>query len=87
VLERVEPGAVILLHDGGGDRSQTVVALATVLRGLAGRGYRMVTLSELYHVPDAGLRSAPGAARPLLYGVVPLYEAAPATTPTAGAKP
>lgn len=48
VLDNVKPGAVILLHDGGGNREQTVAALARILRGLEARGYEAVTLSELY---------------------------------------
>jgi peptidoglycan/xylan/chitin deacetylase (PgdA/CDA1 family) len=84
VLDRVRPGSVILMHDGGGDRSQTVEALAKILHGLTARGYRMVTLSELYHVPDASLLARRDTARPRLYGVVPLYGAEPATSsPTA----
>ena len=39
VLANVRPGAIILMHDGGGERSQTVAALETVLDGLTGRGY------------------------------------------------
>ncbi|MEV6974021.1 polysaccharide deacetylase family protein [Kitasatospora sp. NPDC093806] len=39
VLNAVTPGAVILLHDGGGDRSQTVAALPAILRTLKARGY------------------------------------------------
>ncbi len=48
ILDRVRPGSVVLMHDGGGDRSQTLMALKVVLRGLAARGYETVTLSELY---------------------------------------
>ena len=40
-------GNVILLHDGGGDRSQTVVGLALILQGLKERGYSVVPVSEL----------------------------------------
>lgn len=40
VLENVHPGSVVLMHDGGGDRDETVAALDTVLRELTGRGYR-----------------------------------------------
>ncbi len=40
-------GNVILLHDGGGDRSQTVIALAAILDGLKERGYQVVPVSEL----------------------------------------
>jgi poly-beta-1,6 N-acetyl-D-glucosamine synthase len=40
-------GNVILLHDGGGDRSQTVRALSIIVPELQRRGYRFVTVSEL----------------------------------------
>jgi peptidoglycan/xylan/chitin deacetylase (PgdA/CDA1 family) len=39
VLTAVRPGAVVLLHDGGGDRSQTVAALAVIVAALRQRGY------------------------------------------------
>ncbi|MYB42561.1 MAG: polysaccharide deacetylase family protein [Chloroflexi bacterium] len=39
ILANVRPGAIILMHDGGGERSQTVAALETVIEGLTGRGY------------------------------------------------
>jgi peptidoglycan/xylan/chitin deacetylase (PgdA/CDA1 family) len=39
VLQAVEPGDIILLHDGGGDRSQTVLALEIILRELSAQGY------------------------------------------------
>ncbi|WP_343964754.1 polysaccharide deacetylase family protein [Kribbella koreensis] len=39
VLLSVRNGSVILLHDGGGNRSQTVAALPTILRTLKARGY------------------------------------------------
>lgn len=40
VRENVRPGSVILLHDGGGRRDQTVAALRILLPWLAGQGYR-----------------------------------------------
>jgi peptidoglycan-N-acetylglucosamine deacetylase len=40
-------GNIILLHDGGGDRSQTVMALDLMLAGLKERGYQVVPVSEL----------------------------------------
>jgi len=52
ILDRVRPGSIILLHDGGGDRSSTVEALRAVLAGLKARGYSMVTLSGLYGLPE-----------------------------------
>lgn len=39
VLASVHDGAVVLMHDGGGDRSQTVAALEQVLTRLEERGY------------------------------------------------
>ncbi|WP_316525969.1 polysaccharide deacetylase family protein [Kitasatospora brasiliensis] len=44
VLDNVRPGSVILLHDGGGDRSQTVAALPTIISTLKARGYTFATL-------------------------------------------
>ncbi|MEU6075727.1 polysaccharide deacetylase family protein [Micromonospora sp. NPDC047074] len=45
-LSRTRPGQIILCHDGGGDRSQTVAALAEVLPRLTGRGLRFVTVPD-----------------------------------------
>jgi cellulose synthase/poly-beta-1,6-N-acetylglucosamine synthase-like glycosyltransferase/peptidoglycan/xylan/chitin deacetylase (PgdA/CDA1 family) len=39
-------GAVVMMHDSGGDRSQTVAALRQLLPGLQAEGYRFVTVSE-----------------------------------------
>lgn len=39
VLANVHSGSVILLHDGGGNRSQTVAALPTIMKTLKARGY------------------------------------------------
>ncbi|MGW3106855.1 glycosyltransferase [Streptomyces sp. NPDC001100] len=38
-------GAVVLLHDAGGDRSRTVRALDTLIPELLGRGYRFTTVT------------------------------------------
>lgn len=43
VLSQVRPGSVVLLHDGGGDRSQTVTALGGILKTLKARGYTFAT--------------------------------------------
>ncbi|MGV9263491.1 polysaccharide deacetylase family protein [Kitasatospora sp. NPDC003701] len=40
VQSQLRPGGVILLHDGGGDRSQTVAALKQLLPWLVAQGYR-----------------------------------------------
>ncbi|MCI4398031.1 MAG: glycosyltransferase [Acidobacteria bacterium] len=49
VLEGAElhKGNVVLLHDGGGDRSQTVKALPLLIEGLEARGFKLVGVSEL----------------------------------------
>ena len=39
VLSNVRPGSIVLMHDGGGERSQTVAALGTILDALTARGY------------------------------------------------
>ncbi|MET9177044.1 polysaccharide deacetylase family protein [Kitasatospora aureofaciens] len=39
ILKEVRPGAIVLNHDGGGDRSQTVAALKTYLPALIDSGY------------------------------------------------
>lgn len=42
VLSPLHPGAIILMHDGGGDRSQTVAALPTIISGIQAAGYTLV---------------------------------------------
>ncbi|WP_078589469.1 MULTISPECIES: polysaccharide deacetylase family protein [Streptomyces] len=39
VQKQLKPGGVILMHDGGGDRSQTVAALKQLLPWLVAQGY------------------------------------------------
>jgi cellulose synthase/poly-beta-1,6-N-acetylglucosamine synthase-like glycosyltransferase/peptidoglycan/xylan/chitin deacetylase (PgdA/CDA1 family)/spore germination protein YaaH len=46
-LARAGTGNVILLHDGGGDRSRTVQALRLIVPNLQRMGFRFVTVSEL----------------------------------------
>ncbi len=45
VLAGAKNGAVILMHDGGGNRSETVAALPTILKTLKAKGYGFETLS------------------------------------------
>ena len=40
-------GQVVLLHDGGGDREETVTALPRIIDSLRSKGYQFVTVSEL----------------------------------------
>jgi len=40
-------GNIVLLHDGGGDRSETVEALPRIVRALRSRGFKLVTVGDL----------------------------------------
>jgi len=44
VLSALHPGAIIVLHDGGGDRSQTVAALPAIISGIRAAGYTLVSV-------------------------------------------
>lgn len=50
VLKGAKPGSVVLFHDGGGNREQTVRALTKVLPELEQQGYKFVTISELLEI-------------------------------------
>ncbi|AFZ17723.1 putative xylanase/chitin deacetylase [Allocoleopsis franciscana PCC 7113] len=47
VLEQVRPGSIILMHDGGGERSRTVVATERLIENLKEKGYSFQTVSNL----------------------------------------
>lgn len=52
VVNATQNGSIILLHDGGGDRSQTVAALPTIIEQLQQRGFTFVTIPQLLiHLP------------------------------------
>ena len=57
----VRPGGVVLLHDGV---TATIEALPEIIRDLRNRGYRFVTLDELFPAPEnrkAGARRRGGS--------------------------
>ena len=47
VVRGAHPGAIVLMHDAGGARSQTVQALPKIVRQLRQRHYQFVTVPEL----------------------------------------
>lgn len=47
VLSQVRPGAVILFHDGGGNRNNTIAALPLIIADLKRQGYSFITLEKL----------------------------------------
>ncbi|MGP3636260.1 glycosyltransferase [Streptomyces sp. 24-1644] len=57
IIERATPkggqGAIILMHDSGGDRSQTVAALETFLPKMKQRGYAFTNLTAALGAPSA----------------------------------
>jgi len=50
VISAAHPGAIIVLHDGGGDQTTTIAALPMIIDGLRYYGYEFVTLDELPEV-------------------------------------
>lgn len=68
VLSQVRPGSIILSHDGGGPRWQTLAAYPHIIAALHARGYRIVTIAELLgfrpvYVPCIRLCEGIGVAR------------------------
>lgn len=59
ILKRVRQqrreGNVVLMHDAGGNREQTVEALPLIIEYLRKRGDRIVPLSEMLNIPDKQL--------------------------------
>lgn len=47
VLAEVRPGSIVLSHDGGGPRGQTLAAYPSIISSLRRRGYRFVTVPQL----------------------------------------
>jgi peptidoglycan/xylan/chitin deacetylase (PgdA/CDA1 family) len=47
VLAQVRPGSIIISHDGGGPRGETLAAYPSIIAALHARGYRIVTIPEL----------------------------------------
>ena len=47
VLAQVQPGSIIISHDGGGPRGQTLAAYPRIISALRHRGYGIVTIPQL----------------------------------------
>ncbi|QFF97776.1 polysaccharide deacetylase family protein [Psychrobacillus glaciei] len=56
VLSGAHPGDIVLFHDAGGDRSQTVKALEEILPELKKQGYKFVTISELIEINSMSVK-------------------------------
>jgi peptidoglycan-N-acetylglucosamine deacetylase len=52
VMREAKPGGIVLMHDGGGDRTNTVRALPIIIENFRKQGYRFVTVPELLELQD-----------------------------------
>jgi len=52
-MPRFKRGAIIMMHDSGGNRRQTVRALPLIIKRLRARGYRFATVTAALHLPPA----------------------------------
>ncbi|MBD8037001.1 polysaccharide deacetylase family protein [Solibacillus sp. A46] len=52
VLKGLKNGDVILFHDGGGNREQTVKSLEKILPELKEDGYKFITISQMLHLQN-----------------------------------
>jgi chitin deacetylase len=59
VLAQIHPGAIVLLHDGGGPRHHTVAALPLLIETLQQQGYEFVTVTELMKRAQAAIAQTP----------------------------
>ncbi|MCD6359565.1 MAG: polysaccharide deacetylase family protein [Armatimonadetes bacterium] len=64
ILSRVRDGSVVVMHDGGLNRGDTVAAMRIVVPKLQERGFRLVTMSQL-----AGIDELPPDERGMLLAI------------------
>jgi peptidoglycan/xylan/chitin deacetylase (PgdA/CDA1 family) len=54
-VEKYGSGSIVLMHDGGGDRSQTLAAVPEIIKKLKAEGYTFVTIDQLIQLKKAEL--------------------------------
>jgi peptidoglycan/xylan/chitin deacetylase (PgdA/CDA1 family) len=59
VVAAARPGAIVLMHDGGGDRTQTIAAIPQIVRRLRAKHYRFVTVPRLLRDDPPSAASRP----------------------------
>jgi peptidoglycan/xylan/chitin deacetylase (PgdA/CDA1 family) len=52
IAGQLHPGAIILLHDGGGERSNTVSVLELILAHMKKNGYQILTVTEFLKLDE-----------------------------------
>jgi polysaccharide deacetylase family sporulation protein PdaB len=78
VLGHAQNGSIILMHDGGGDRSQTVKALSTIIPRLHARGFTFVTVPQmLLHLAAASQVNLADQTAPAAPGALPALQPGP----------
>jgi peptidoglycan/xylan/chitin deacetylase (PgdA/CDA1 family)/glycosyltransferase involved in cell wall biosynthesis len=81
IVAGARQGGIVLMHDGGGDRSQTLAALPRAVAALRTRGYRFTTVSGLARLPRSAVE-LPATAQQRARGQVLLATLASARTVT-----
>lgn len=61
VMGSVKSGGIVLMHDGGGERSVTLKSLPVIIAELKKQGYTFVTVPELLALKDRQLKAAAAA--------------------------
>ncbi len=56
VMSQANSGGIVLMHDGGGNRSRTVQALPDIIARLRKEGYKFVTVPELLQMQEQDLK-------------------------------
>ncbi|HMD51736.1 MAG TPA: polysaccharide deacetylase family protein, partial [Solirubrobacteraceae bacterium] len=92
VLAQVQPGSIILSHDGGGPRGQTLAAYPYIIHVLRERGYRFETVPQLLgfhtvYVPCVKTCDGEGVEKPLPPGSIIRMSAPAAGRAPSGGKP
>lgn len=60
-IAHLQPGGIILFHDGGGVRDQTIAALPTIIEHIINAGYRIAPVCPPdLHIPVGGLNQVEG---------------------------
>jgi peptidoglycan/xylan/chitin deacetylase (PgdA/CDA1 family) len=52
IFRSAKPGGIVLMHDGGGDRTHTVKALPEIISRFRKQGYQFVTIPEMLEMQD-----------------------------------
>ncbi len=71
VMREAKPGGIVLMHDGGGNRSNTVQALPQIINNFRKQGYRFVTIPELLEMQDKQLKATVTATAKTTTNTVP----------------